>query len=326
MPAERSDCMRPSDDVVLGILNLGGGSGTSKSIQSTYESDANKRQVLRDVSDDAQNVELSTIDITQRLWILHDLGLVEYLGHGEFRITDQGRAYYNDEGVVELPSIKTGWRRKLGRVVARRGKGVVISILSVIGLIFFLRASITNVCELGLGTSLIAFVILPITLALVVLHLIDMAKPLNIFLINTLSIVESNGLGDGEVSSEDIDASAAAISNSFRSYTVLGLCVLLGAGTLLATQFTLNTQVYGLIFDLFGGVFLGFQAIHASRGQLRSSGKDLALFDFGSETVEVTDGIWGIFFLIIGFGIQGLAQIPWGTVLHTLFGNVPSIC
>jgi hypothetical protein len=142
--------------------------------------------------------------------------------------------------------------------------------------------------------------------------MVDRGKLVNKFLITNLGAVED------DASSGSKDASAAAVANSFRPLPVLFLILLLSAGVYTEITFGLDNQFYGLAFDLFGGVFLGIQAIKSTSRHLRSSGMDLMMQDFGEETVGVTDGVWGIGFLITGFSIQALSQIPWTKVLPSM--------
>lgn len=310
----RSDPMGPAYDAILGVLNLGGGSGTAPDIEEKFET--NRDHLLRDLPDDVEDVDLETIDIKEHLRTLTDFHLVEYLGHGEYQITDLGRQYLDDSFDLEGKSItRTRRDRFKDRVTNTRKMDplrvglLAAAVIAVIRLLVYIAQIL---CETGLAPLLITGIVLPLLTVTVFLHMADRAKSLNRFLITKLGAVEDTA------STGSLDASAAAVANSFRPAPVLLLILLLTAGVYIETTIGLGTQFYGLAFDLFGGVFLGIQAIKSTSRHLRSSGKDLMFQDFSEEAVAVTDGVWGIAFLITGFSIQALSQIPWTAVLPSI--------
>lgn len=310
----RADRMGPTNDAILGVLKLGGGSGTALEIEEKFET--NRDQLLRNLPDDVEDVDLKTVDIKEHLRTLREFQLVDYHGHGEYEITDHGRQYLDDsvdlEGRTITRTRSDRFKDKIsdsGRREYLRAGLLAAAILAVFGLLVYVAQI---VCEAGLAPLLITGIVLPILTVTVVLHMGDRAKALNRFLITKLGAVEDTA------STGSIDASAAAVANSFRPTPVLLLILLLTAGVFIETTIGLGTQFYGLAFDLFGGVFLGIQAVKSTSRSLRSSGKDLKVQDFGEEAGDVTDGVWGIAFLITGFSIQALSQIPWTRVLPSL--------
>lgn len=310
----RADPMGPAHDAILGILNLGGGSGTAPEIEEKFET--NRDQLLRDLPDDVEDVDLETVDIEEHLRTLRELRLVDYLGHGEYQITDHGRQYLHGSFDLEEESItRTRYDRfkervaDAGRMDYLRTGLLAAAVIAVTGLLVYVAQI---VCETGLAPLLVTGIALPMLTVTAVLHMVDRAKSLNRFLITKIGAVEDTA------STGTIDASAAAVANSFRPTPILLLILLLTASVYIETKIGLGTQFYGLAFDLFGGVFFGIQAVKSTSRHLRSSGKDLMLQDFGEEAIEVTDGVWGIAFLITGFSIQALSQIPWTRVLPSL--------
>lgn len=309
----RADPMGPAHDAILGVLDLGGGSGTAPNIEEKF--DTNRDQLLRDLPDDVEDVDVETVDIHEHLRTLEDHRLVDYLGHGEFQITDLGRDYLEGSFDLDGRSMTRTRRDRYRDKVENAGRmdylrvgllGIVIT--AVVGLLLYIAQF---GCEAGLAPLLVTGIVLPLHTGTVFLHMVDRAKMLNKFLITKLGAVEDTA------SAGSIDASAAAVANAFRPVPVLLLILLLAIGVYIEMTIGLGTQFYGLAFDLFGGVFLAIQAIKSTSNHLRSSGKDLMLQDFSEEAVEVTDGVWGIAFLVVGFGIQALSQIPWTKVLPT---------
>jgi hypothetical protein len=306
--------MGPAHDAILGVLNLGGGSGTAPNIAENF--DTNRDQLLRDLPDDVEDVNLKTVDIDEHLRTLEDHRLVDYMGHGEYQITNLGRDYLDGSHDFEGKSITRTQRDRYRDKIENAGPmdylqvGLLgTAIIAVLGLFLYIAQLI---CKAGLAPLLVTGIILPLLTVTVFLHMVDRAKTLNKFLITKLGAVEDNA------STGSIDASAAAVANSFRPAPFLLLVLLLVVGVYLETTIGLGTQFYGLAFDLFGGVFLAIQAINSTSRRLRSSGKDMPWDDFEQETAKVTDGIWGVAFLITGFSIQALSQIPWTKVLPAL--------
>ncbi len=298
--------MEPADDVILGVLRLGGGSGTATSIREKFE--IKRDDVLGDLPDDTDDIDLDDVDITYRLRLLRDLQLVEYAGHGEFEITSTGR-YYID-GSIDLNGVTVDRSRRtlFNKWVKRNYQSIAL----LIGAVLLVGGTLIYIwdgpCQAGLAPILVSALIIPVLAITVVTHTFNRGKWLTKFLIRALN-------GGDNPNEGDIDAAAAAVANSFRSFTVFLLAVMLASGVVIEANVGLGTQYYGLAFDLFGGVFLAIQATKASPRRLRSSGIDMSWENFGEMTSEVTDGIWGMVFLMIGFGIQGLSQIPWSRIL-----------
>jgi hypothetical protein len=298
--------MEPADDAILGVLHLGGGSGTATSIRETF--DTNRDDVLDDLPDDTDDTDLDDVDVKDRLRQLRDLRLVEYDGHGEFEITSTGRSYIDGSFDLEGVTVDRSPRTRLVKWTKRNYWSIALlaGVLLLVGGTLFYIWDIR--CQAGLAPILVSVLIIPILATVVVAHTFNRGKWLTKFLIRRLN-------GGDNPSEGDIDAAAAAVANSFRSFTVFLLAVILAAGVIIETNVGLGTQYYGLVFDLFGGVFLAIQATKASPRRLRSSGMDMPWENFDETTAEVTDGIWGIGFLMLGFGIQGLSQIPWHRIL-----------
>lgn len=301
--------MEPADDVILGVLHLGGGSGTATSIRGKFE--INRDDVLDDLPDDTDDIDLDDVDVTSRLRLLRDLRLVEYVGHGEFEITEHGRSYIDGSFNLDAVTVDRSRRTRYRKWAKRNYRSIALlaGVVLLIGGILFYTWDIR--CQVGLAPILVSVLIIPLLGIAVVAHAFNRGKWLTKFLIRRLN-------GGDNPSEGDIDAAAAAVANSFRSFTVFLLACILAAGVVVETNVGLGTQYYGLAFDLFGGVFLAIQATKASPRRLRSSGKDMPWENFGETTAEVTDGIWGMGFLMIGFGIQGLSQILWGQILPSI--------
>lgn len=307
------------DKAVLKIMRTGGGAGTAKSTEVSLVYNDSLRWF-----EDENNLNISDEQRTQEnaeqsLQKLRDLNLVEYIGHEEYKITDDGLNYI--DGELDEAEIHPNTESRLEKL-----NGSIFDILFHVASytlslgILFLIVTGTIARTQDSGPYLVGLLIIPLVLGISLIHIQDRAKPLSERIVRNIDVGDPLASQDWSEEEKEarrqgrLDEAASAFSNAFHLRGFILLALVLWVGVAIDLTIGVSNQVYGLIFDAGGGLLLALQAIRAT-GRLKSSGMDLGMTDYAGQTLEVNEGVWGAFFLVTGFSIQILSLIPWYRII-----------
>lgn len=288
--------LEPTEELILGVLTEGGGTGIQSSIENRIEEDRSISSIDDEIREQA-NAESKTI--ADGLSSLESKGYVHNVGHGEYVLTPAGREHLGQDPSGYLENI-IGNQGRFPRVRRYIGKLVfVIAYVLYAVLIIYVAIRPTGSGLTDPFGVLVTFLIIPILLITLSLYKLDRAKWVSGIILR-LSKSETVGTED---------AVKSAIANSFRPISLTLLVIGLSLISIVSLQIEISSQIYGLLFDGIGGGLLAREALTGPE-RLGSSGLDMAMRDYRAETESVNDQFWGATFLIFGFSLQSLALVP----------------
>lgn len=286
----------PTEELILGVLGEGGGTGIQSSIEDRLEKD----RLIPSIDDEVrEQADTSSQKIADGLDSLESKGYLHSMGHGEYVLTPAGRQYLGQDASGYLENI-IGTSGRFLRARKLLGKFVFIlayilyAVLVVYVAIRFSSDGLSNTFG-----NLVTFLIIPLLLITLSLYKLNRAKWISGII---LRLSKSKTVGSE-------DAVKSAIANSFRPIVLTLLVIGLSVISIISLQIEVSNQIYGLLFDGIGGGLLAREALTGPE-RLGSSGVDMATRDYRAETESVNDQFWGATFLIFGFSLQALALVP----------------
>jgi hypothetical protein len=301
-------------DKELAVLKAVRVSGTERSVEYRLN---HSDQIDRFIENDL-DLDSDITNIHELLSNLELKGYVEYLGHGEWEISDTGNELLQEGTESDIGSPK--------KVASRSVIHPRSSLLNLAAYLLILAVSIYQVSHLlgtgelcqDVGRFLILAVLVPLLITISAIHIFQYGSVLTRFFVSNFIRMENKFANfDSEEKQEayeesEFDKAHRAMANTFRYWGFLFIPAALVLISLIDMYGNLANQSYGLILDATGGIYLALEVTRTDK--LGSSGVDLGSQDYGDETKTVTDGIWGALFLISGFSIQLLSLLPWGSV------------
>lgn len=301
-------------DKELAILKAVRVSGTERSVEYRLShSDRIDRFIENDLDLDSE-----ITNIQELLSNLESKGYVEYLGHGEWEISDEGNELLQEGMESDIDSSK--------KVASRSVIHPRSSLLNLAAYLIILSVSIYQALQLlvtgklcqDVGRFLILAVLVPLLITISITHIFQYGCVLTRFFVSKFIRMENKFANfDSDEKQEayeesEFDKAHRAMANTFRYWGFLLIPASLVIISMIDMYGDLANQSYGLILDATGGIYLALEVTRTDK--LGSSGVDIGSQDYGDETKTVTDGIWGALFLISGFSIQLISLLPWGSV------------
>ena len=296
---ERAEWMKEEDDVILAALSERGGAGTPELIKRRL---GQSNSLLGVEQEQLERADPDSVDLTGQLNRLELGGLVRYLGHRVYTLTTAGNNYiFESESYSDLDERnKEPSERDPGNRAAVVRGGIVF-----LAFVIFVIGLWPRQCLIQAGRGPIPCIEIGIVVFLLFLSLflyaVDRLTLLSTPLVRRYSLSRTDN-------KSDIEDAAGALANAFRSSAIGLLLIVLIVGTQVDVAIGLQGQIYGLVLDLFGGILLALEIFSTNAG---NAGGDLAVSSQREDSDNIGDGLWGVSFLIIGFGIQISSLIPW---------------